>query len=287
MTVAEALRQGAAALGDAGSDAPALEARWLLGHSLGQTGSWIFANLNQPIDPTASASFQSTLTRRGRHEPLAYILGEAEFYGRPFEVDHRVLIPRPETELLIERVLAFARVSQQVGRSLRQILDVGTGSGAIGVTLALELPTASLIAIDVSPDALDVARRNVQRHRVRDRVTLVHCDLLGSGFDADVIVANLPYVPSREIDGLQPEVRNEPLLALDGGADGLELYRRLFQQLRSVFSPTMALFAEIGDGQGAVAIELGRQHFPEHQIEVVPDLAGKDRILEISPPAYR
>lgn len=275
--VLDALRQVSERLASSGSDAHLLEARVLVETALDRSRVWVYQHPEASLEQDQHRRLLRLVERRQGGEPLAYILGAREFYGRSFLVDSRVLVPRQDTEMLLERALAFAR-----GHPSR-IVDVGTGSGILGISLALELPLARVVLIDRSADALAVAKANARRHAVDERISLVHGDLLtGLGGPVDLVVANLPYVPSDEIDRLQPEVRREPRLALDGGPDGLEVYRRLFVEAPSMLSRRGALFAEIGDGQGTAAIGLARERFPEYDVLIHPDLEGRDRVLAIT-----
>ena len=290
--VHDALRETGQRLASSGSDAPNLEARVLVETALDRSRVWVYQHPDTTLDREQRRRLQQLVERRQGGEPLAYILGSREFYGRSFLVDPRVLVPRQDTETLLDRALAFARrhlvasngTTRGSDAPLTRVVDVGTGSGILGVSLALELPAAHVILIDRSEDALVVAEANGRRHAVDDRISLVQGDLLGClAGPVDLIVANLPYVPSDEIDRLQPEVRREPRAALDGGPDGLDVYRRLLSEAPSRLSPRGALFAEIGHGQGAAAIGLARQHFPGHVIFVHPDFEGRDRVLAVTP----
>lgn len=280
MTLREALRLAAGRLGPHNGEAR-LEARLLLEFVLGQSRTWLYQHLESDLSPVHLTRLNQLVEARLAGEPLAYILGKREFYGRSFLVDHRVLVPRPETEDLVESALAFLRTA---GPTRPRIVDVGTGSGAIAVTIAAEIPEARVIAVDRSADALAVARANAEKHGVSDRVCFVQGDLLGGlAGPFDLILANLPYIPTEEIARLQPEVRREPRGALDGGADGLDLYRLLFTQARGRLAPNGALFGEIAFDQGASAARLARQALPGRTVTVEQDLAGQDRLIVARP----
>jgi release factor glutamine methyltransferase len=222
--------------------------------------------------------------RRAGGEPLTYILGEREFYARSFVVDRRVLVPRPETEELLAAALDFAAQRRRMGRSLENIVDVGTGSGVLAVSLACELREVHVIAVDCSADALAVADVNRRRHNVAARVSLVQSDLLAAiDLSADLVVANLPYVPTHEIERLQPEVRREPRQALDGGLEGFDEYRRFFPQAADRLGPIGGLYAEIGADQGDRALTLAKKSFPGRDVTVRKDLAGHDRLVVVQP----
>ncbi|MBI4898675.1 MAG: peptide chain release factor N(5)-glutamine methyltransferase [Actinobacteria bacterium] len=227
-TLREALNSAEASLAVAGVDAPRLDAELLLAHALGVSRPQLITRLNAPLTRIARTGFSAALARRAAREPLAYITGEKGFRGIVLRVDQNVLIPRPETELLVDVVKTAAPAS---------VLDVATGSGAVALALADELPSAAITATDVSPDALAVAAENAHRLGFGDRVQFIRADLLvGVGGEFNVIAANLPYVRAGEIDALQPEIAFEPRAALDGGPDGLDLVRVLVAQVAAGFA---------------------------------------------------
>jgi len=275
-TVEPALRAAAARLA-ATSPTARLDAEVLLGHVLGAGRAQLLAHGERRLDPDEAARYRQLVERRAAGEPVAYLVGQREFYGLPFLVDRRVLIPRPETELLVELVLARARGAKQ----LQTIADIGTGSGAIAVALAVSLPTARVYAVDISPDALAVARSNVERNGVAGRVRLI----LGDGCAAlpepvDLVAANPPYTI---LDQVEPDVRRwEPQLALDGGGpDGWDAPRRLLAQLPGALRPGGSAFVEIGAWQGRLALDTARELFPAASIMLHQDLAGRDRVIEL------
>ena len=212
-------------------------------------------------------------------EPLPYVLGRWHFYGREFAVTPAVLIPRPETETLVEHALAWLRAHPD----RRRVTDVGTGSGALAVTLAAEKPAVRVTATDISPAALEVARRNARRHSVADRIAFVETDLLTALAGAfDLIVANPPYIPIAELANL-PVAQHEPREALDGGADGLATIRRLLAQAQTRLAAGGALMLEIAASQGGAARAAALEAFPASKVVVHPDLAGRDRVLVVMP----
>jgi release factor glutamine methyltransferase len=225
-TILKVLEWTTGRFAQAGIDSPRLEAQVLLGHVLGCDRVSLYTSFDKPLGPDELGAFRALIKRRLAGEPVAYLVGEQEFWSLPFRVDPRVLIPRRDTQTLIEEVL------DQVGDRAAPlaIAEIATGSGAIAVTLAHELSAARVVATDISDDALAVAADNAQRNEVADRVALRAGDLaapLAGDSPYDVLVANLPYVPTAELETLSPEVRAEPRGALDGGADGLDLIRRL------------------------------------------------------------
>ncbi|HLF26205.1 MAG TPA: peptide chain release factor N(5)-glutamine methyltransferase [Anaerolineae bacterium] len=282
VTVRQALSAAAQQLEAAHVDAPHLAAETLLAHALDFSRTQVLARLEQPMAANQLTHYQTLVDRCESGEPLAYVLGHREFYGLDFQVDPRVLIPRPETELLIETALAI--VKAQAGQTACTIADIGTGSGAIAITLALHLPQARLIATDISPEALDVAAENARRHGVAQRIEFKVGDLL-TPLQAPVqlITANLPYVRSKEWAHLAHTIReHEPALAFNGGADGLQLVSQLLGEAPRCIQPGGSILLEIGAAQGDAAHELARDFFPTAAIEVKADYAGLDRLLIIS-----
>jgi release factor glutamine methyltransferase len=279
----QALRVAARHLADANVDAPGLAAEALLAHSLDLSRAHILARLEQPLSVNQLARYQSLIDRCTSGEPMAYVIGHREFYGLDFLVDPRVLIPRPETELLVELTIATARARAQPGGSDYRIADIGTGSGAIAVALAVHLPEAQLIATDLSPAAIEVARENARRHQVADRIEFKVGDLLTPIEDAvDVIVANLPYIRSREWSHLAQSIRGyEPACAFNGGADGLELVHRLLTAAPAAIRRGGSILLEIGAAHGEAALELARDVFAAADLSIQTDYAGLDRALMI------
>ena len=241
----EVLRGTERYLADRGVENPRLNAEHLLAHALGLKRMELYLQFDRQLTEAERAPLRDTVKRRGAREPLQHILGTAEFHGRTFLCDKRALIPRPETEQLVEIALEMVK-----GKTSPKILDVGTGSGVIAITLALQLTEAEVHAIDLSTDALALAAANAERHGLADRVRFHQADLLPSGDTKfDLIVANLPYIPAAEIAALSPEVRHDPLAALDGGPDGLDLVRRSIDMAPERLTPGGALLLEIGAGQ--------------------------------------
>ena len=299
--VGEALREGRRILTNAGIEEADLEAELLLRHALGIDRADLFAHLDGGIDPDRRAAYQAFLARRLAHEPTAYITGRREFYGLDFQVTPAALIPRPETELLVDEALRIwasmleAR-SSKPEEAIPRLADVGTGSGAVAVALAVHLPEATIVATDTSRDALLLAGRNARRHGVGDRIALVQTDLLaGLRPDADarsgrpsgrppfdLVVANLPYVPTAVWEALPPEIRDhEPRAALDGGADGLSAIHRLLRAAPAYLTPGGALLLEIGADQGPAVLALARQALPGRTARILKDATGRDRVLAV------
>jgi release factor glutamine methyltransferase len=262
----EVLRGTERYLADRGVENPRLNAEHLLAHALGLKRMELYLQFDRPLTEAERAPLRDLVKRRGAREPLQHVLGSAEFHGRTFACDKRALVPRPETEQLVELVLELAKA-----HAAPTLLDIGTGSGVIALTLALEIPSASIHATDLSPDAVALSAENAARHALTDRVTFHQADLLPPGDTKfDLIIANLPYIPADEIAALSPEVRHDPHAALDGGPDGLDLIRRLIDTAPDRLAPRGALLLEIGAGQAdAVNALLSARKFRD--ISVRPD----------------
>ena len=280
MTAGAVLTVATTVLRHAGVPSPDLDALLLLAEATGASKATVLAHPERPLDEVPATRYADLVRRRAERVPLAYLLGRREFYGRELVVSPSVLVPRPETELLVDLALEYLR-----GREPTETwaADVGTGSGVLAVTLAAERPGLRLLATDCSQAALAVAQANAVRHGVADRVSLVCADLLaGSGGRFALIVANLPYIPTAAVDCLMPEVaRHEPRLALDGGPDGLDLNRRLLAQARSRLAPNGLLLLEMGHDQGVALRAEAARLLPTADVAVVRDLAGCDRVLRV------
>ena len=262
----EVLRGTERYLADRGVENPRLNAEHLLAHALGLKRMELYLQFDRPLTESERAPLRDLVKRRGAREPLQHVLGTAEFHGRTFTCDKRALVPRSETEQLVELALEMAK-----DKPAATILDIGTGSGVIALTIALELPSATLHATDLSPDALALAAENAARHALTDRIVFHQADLLPPDDTRfDLIIANLPYIAAEEIASLSPEVRHDPASALDGGTDGLDLIRRLIETAPDRLAPGGALLLEIGLGQAdAVNTLLSARKFRD--ISVRPD----------------
>lgn len=288
-SVSRKLRSAITRLRECGVESPQLDAQLMMAHALGCSRLDVISHPERVLTTTDETAFRSMLDRRAARYPLAYILGRKEFFGLEIDVSSAALIPRPETEILVEECLK--RVGDEP-----LIADIGTGSGAIAVALAVRIPKARLWATDTSEEALKVARANSEKHGVATRVSIVRGDLLEPLMaqlrEFDAIVSNPPYIPTGEIESLQPEVRCEPPEALDGGPDGLDAYRRLFSQAmglakRSSGQESRAslqesflegfVAVEIGIGQAAPVTQIAREA-GWSDIEIVRDLAGIERV---------
>jgi release factor glutamine methyltransferase len=265
------------------SDTPALDASVVLAHILGKPRTWVLAHPDLELTPELKGELNEKIKRLESGEPLPYVLGRWEFFGMEFDLSPNVLIPRPETELLVEKAIAWVQASP----SRRRIADVGTGSGIIAISIAVHVPEAVVLATDISADALVVARNNAARFHVQDRIEFVQCDILPArgdlqpGNQLDLLCANLPYIPTSTLQGLSIYGR-EPGLALDGGADGLELIRSLLNQAPDWIAPGGRILLEIESTLGPQTIRLAQKQFPQADIRLHRDLAGHDRLVEIS-----
>ena len=264
-------------------DQPRLEAELLLAHVLGLRKEDLIVHPDRELTDLQEDHFHQCIERRCRKEPLAYIIGYREFWSLEFQVNSAVLIPRPETEGMIDQLLNYAR--GEAGENGVRILDVGTGSGILAIVAALELPKAQVTAVDNSNDALDVARDNAFRHRVKDRIDFIKMDFMrewrfpdeGS---FDYILANPPYIPSKELEQLMPDVRDyEPRVALDGGLDGLRSYQSIVAHAFPCLKPGGHLIFEVGDNQAEMIKQLLEVHGGLDKIEIARDLSGRDRVV--------
>jgi release factor glutamine methyltransferase len=261
-----------------GIDSPRLDAEVLIAHALKLPRVMLYARFDQPLSPEERAKIRELVARRARGEPIAYIMGTKEIYSLELEVTSDVLIPRPDTETLIEIAIARARALPAPS-----IADVGTGSGCIAVAVARNVEKARVWALDRSTAACTLAARNAQKLGVSERVIVLESDLLGAmppDRKLDVITANLPYIPSAEVPKLMRSVRDfEPWIALDGGPDGLDLIRRLSSSLPAHLAPGGVALLEVGHDQApAVRSLLGASGLA--RVEVHRDLAGVDRVVE-------
>ena len=304
-TIGEALATAAERLRGSGSETARLDAELLLGWAIGADRTSILAHPEAPVGADAAARFDTAVERRAAGEPVAYIRGLKEFHGLAFSVDRRALIPRPETEVLVDEAVAVVldKLSRRIGEAGMgpgrggdpiRILDVGTGSGAIAVSLAVALRgrrvvpgrNVTMTATDQSPDALELARENAVAHAAADGMRFVEADLVPAGVIADdgpfdLVLANLPYVRSGAIDGLPIAASFEPRVALDGGADGLDVVRALLAQLPGALAGDGVALLEIGGDQTEDAAASVEAILPGWRWAVAPDLGGLPRVLRV------
>ncbi len=276
MNVSEAWDYGRSQLQQS-SPSPQLDARLLLEHVLDVSHSWLLAHGDEAMTAVQHTQYRHLIQRARQKEPIPYLIGHAPFFDLDFIVNPAVLIPRPETEQLVELAIAWGKQKGAV-----HIVDVGTGSGCIPIILARALPQATVEATDISAAALTVARQNAERHAPA-RIQFHHGYLLEPiAHPIDLLTANLPYIAADEWTMLDDGVKlYEPAVALKGGADGLDLIRPLLQQARTKLNSGGIILLEIGWQQGTAVQNLAQTAFPTAQVEIVPDFAGKDRIVRI------
>lgn len=279
MTIREAYLQASSFLEKTDSEQDARQvARLLLEYLLGWDRSRLLLHWDDPFPQEKLETWQDALNRKAKGEPVQYITGEQEFYGLSFHVTPAVLIPRPETELLVEAVLNWGqRIGEQEGRERLTVADIGTGSGILSVTLAWHRPNWQLSAVDLSAEALHIAQGNAVNHGVAERIEFLQGDLLQPlvkrQLYLDILVSNPPYIPTFELADLQTEVIGfEPRLALDGGKDGLDCYRRMIYQLKQLPRLPKIIAFEVGQGQAEDVGRMIQEVYPH--VEYIKDFAG-------------
>lgn len=279
-TVGGALASATARLRTANIPSPRLDAELLLGHLLQLSRTRLAIDANEPIDPKTALELESLVERRLAGEPVAYLIGHREFMGHDFRVGQGVLVPRPETEMLVELAVEMIERRWPVGPV--RVLDVGTGSGAIALSLALlTSERVRIAASDISSDALRFARMNRAHLGLEHRVTLIRGDLLTwTRGPWDLILSNPPYLRPDQIEG-NWEISAEPRLALDGGQQGLEPIERMLAQSVAIVGPRFGMLIELDPDNAALAGELAQVQFPTASVRIVPDLTGRDRFLSI------
>jgi release factor glutamine methyltransferase len=276
VTVLELIQNTTAFFQRKGVESPRLSIEYLLAEALGKRRLDLYLDYDQRLPEQILEPLRDKVRRRSEGEPLQHLLGSWEFFGRRFKSDRRALIPRPETERLTELILSQIPVATLPGMRLA---DVGTGSGVLAITLALERPSLGIVATDLSADTLALARENASVHEVDGRIAWLQTDLLsGVDTDFDFLVANLPYVPTAEIAKLSREVQHDPHMALDGGENGLDVIQRFVEQAPSHLKPGGSVYLEIGISQSGEVLDLlGKQKFRD--ISVEKDYQGVQRFL--------
>jgi release factor glutamine methyltransferase len=266
VTVLQVLQNTADFFARKGIESPRLNIEHLLADTLGKRRIDLYLEFDRTLSEKELVPLREKVQRRVEGEPLQYLLGSWDFFGRAFRTDQRALIPRPETEILVEIALKVIRAQPS---SRNRLLDIGTGSGVLAITLALECPNLSVVGSDVSPLALNLARENAEGHRLNRRIEWIESDLLQSVTGTfDVLVANLPYIPTAELAKLAPEVRRDPQLALDGGSDGLAVIRRLVEDAPKVLTAGAFVILEVGFDQADRVADLMRaQKFRDISVE--------------------
>lgn len=272
----KALAYARGTLADSNIDDASLEGEILLRHVLGLSRAQLYSDIDHNVSPAHDKALRKLLERRIQGEPSAYITGHREFYGLDFRVDRNVLIPRPETELLVEKAIRLAQ-----SHAISGMADIGTGCGAIAVSLAVSLPGVTVYATDVSAPALKVARSNCKKHGVADRIVFLQGDMLEPLPEpVDLIIANLPYVRESDLSRSGP-LSFEPALALNGGEDGLDRIRVLCRQAGNKLRSQGFILLEIGQGQAEETAALSQEIFPSARIEIESDLAGIERVVSL------
>jgi release factor glutamine methyltransferase len=287
MTFGTVLRQAIDKLNSHEIEDAHIEARVLLGHALRLSAEEIYAGMEQNLNKESVDIFQGLIERRLTREPVAHITNHKEFYGLDFYVDRRVLIPRPETELVVELALRCAKSrtdSTVFPKNQLLVADIGTGCGNIAISVALNSSNVNVYATDISSAALEVANLNCINHKVTDRVILLQGNLLEPMLESvDLVLANLPYIKSSEINNLSSEIAYfEPRIALDGGIKGLMLIDLMLKQVKGKQSHTSDIILEIGAGQEQQVAALIESHFPTTRYEFFPDLSGIQRVVKIN-----
>jgi release factor glutamine methyltransferase len=275
------------------SDTPALDASVLIAHVVNKPRTWVMAHPELTLTTEQQKQLDDALAELERGKPFPYILGNWEFFGLNFNVTPDVLIPRPETELLVEKAIAWLQKSP----AKRTVADIGTGSGAIAVSIAVNIPSAHILATDISPKALQIAKQNAINHGVNNKIEFIECDLLPNQSQIvnrkspivnrkssfNLLCANLPYIPTETLHNLLIYGR-EPTLALDGGIDGLDLFHKLMKLAPEWMVPNSLMLLEIEATLGEQAIQLAHDLLPNTNIQLHKDLTGRDRLLEIELP---
>ena len=265
-----------------GIENPRLDAEVLLGAVLGKDRMYLYVHFDEPLEPAELARFRSYVKERAAHVPLAYVLGRREFMGLDFRVTRDTLIPRPDTEILVQCAVDFLRARAAEGRDDLALADIGTGTGAIALSVLHYTEGTRADAVDISPAAAEVARENAERLNLTERIEIHEGDLIAplAGCSYDVILSNPPYIPTADIATLMPEVRSyEPHLALDGGTDGLNIYRRLMADAPALLKEGGAIAVEVGIDEAAAVAALAMAHPRIVRTEILKDLAGIERVV--------
>lgn len=265
------------------SDTPALDASVLIANIIDRSRTWVMAHPELILSNEQKEQLEAAMTQLENGTPFPYVLGHWEFFGMEFNITPDVLIPRPETELLVEKAIAWLQES----KVRRTVADIGTGSGIIAISIAANISNAKILATDISPNALQVAQRNAHKFNLADHINFVECDILpprpaslSTEDRFDLLCANLPYIPTETLHSL-PVYGHEPTLALDGGPDGLDLFRKLMNVAPQWMAPNSLILLEIEATLGVKALSLAYDMFSSAKIHLHKDLTGRDRLLEI------
>ena len=265
--------------GEKGVENPRLDAEVLLSHVLEKDRLYLYVNFDQPLEEKELTAFRAAVKKRAARFPVAYITGSKEFMGLDFQVTPAVLIPRPDTEILVETALDLLKAMESP-----EILDIGTGSGAICISMLVNLQSATGTTVDISPDALAVARGNAEKHQVTQRLTFCLGDLFApvAGRKFHAILSNPPYIPEADIAELTPEVRQEPNLALDGGTDGLNFYRRIIDEGKNYLAPGGFIAMEVGIDQAPLVARLAEETGFFKVSNIIKDYGGIERVVVLT-----
>jgi len=278
-TIATILNWTKGYFGEKGVENPRLDAEVLLSHIMGKDRLYLYVHFDQPLEETELVALRLAVKKRAARLPVAYIIENKEFMGLDFKVTPAVLIPRPDTEILVETALKLLTTVDNP-----QILDIGTGSGAIAVSILVNIPAAQGVAVDISPAALAVAEFNADKHQVSERLSFCHGDLFApvQGRLFNAILSNPPYIPVADIAGLTPEVRQEPNLALSGGKDGLDFYRRIICDARKYLSPGGFIALEVGFDQAKLVATMAQETGLFNVSDIVKDYGGIQRVVVLT-----
>ena len=281
-TIAQLLTWTTEFFRERGIENPRLDAEVLLGTVLGKDRMYLYVHFDEPLEPAELARYRAHVKERAGHVPLAYVLGRREFMGLDFRVTRDTLIPRPDTEILVQCAVDFLRARAAAGGDELSIADIGTGTGAIALSVLHYTEGTRADAVDISPAAAEVARENAERLGLAERIEVHVGDLTAPlvGRSYDVILSNPPYIPTADIATLMPEVRSyEPHLALDGGTDGLNIYRRLMADAPALLKEGGAIAVEVGIDEAAAVAALAMAHSRIVRTEILKDLAGIERVV--------
>jgi release factor glutamine methyltransferase len=278
--VADLIREGIRKLKQAGIDNPETSSRSILQHLLKKTPAQLQISSLEPVADEVIDTFRNMIEKRAARYPLQYLIGEIEFYNIKLRVDQRALIPRPETEILVENIIAILK-----DKDSPEVLDIGSGSGNIAIAMAFNIANIKITAVDISPESLELAQENAGLNNVAGKINFVRADCLQQNFRAgvaafDAIVANPPYVADSDIDALQPEIRlYEPITALKAGNDPLLFFKTIISKSKSIIKHPAVICFEVGIGQAEAVAEIIKEKYSNSKVKVIKDLAGIDRVV--------
>jgi release factor glutamine methyltransferase len=278
--VADLIREGIRKLKQAGIDNPETSSRSILQHLLKMTPAQLQISSLEPVADDKVVAFRNMIEKRAARYPLQYLIGEIEFYNIKLRVDQRALIPRPETEILVENIIAILK-----DKDSPEVLDIGSGSGNIAIALAFNIANIKITAVDISPESLELARENAELNNVLDKIKFIQADCLQDSIwtgvqSYDAIVSNPPYVADSDIDALQPEIRlYEPITALKAGNDPLLFFKTIISKSKSIIKHPAVICFEVGIGQAEAVAGIMRENYGDSEVKIIKDLAGIDRVV--------